>query len=299
MICIVWRPTVFEKNLGCDWIIEGQTMDGYLETYLEVCNWNWDWDTMSRTVRVTPLDILPSNRNQVIRQKPLAFNRNVVSNSAPLLTGWVVLTFSWGWGATMWEHGRGGLSCQNTGYLLGGLATTGKRLVVWKRCDIWTALRVHSLGKSDNSSPLSHSRHSCFFFLSKCTVLALWLNHCRSQCNVFFFELCCARHYNCGSHWAVLKLSLLDNEVKRKGQEPKTQSKPKQNPKTTTTLSNRNVSDQSSKGETRWNKLRLSRQSQSPALTTSSARNSQRPMQCVVTESRYRLRLAPSSFSSS
>ena len=36
-----------------------------------------------------------------------------------------------------------------------------------------------------------------------------------------FFELCCARHYNCGSHWAVLVLSLLDNEIKRKGQGPR------------------------------------------------------------------------------
>ena len=35
---------------------------------------------------------------------------------------------------------------------------------------------------------------------------------------VFFFELCCARHYNCGSHWAVLVLSLLDKGIKRKGQ---------------------------------------------------------------------------------
>jgi len=33
-----------------------------------------------------------------------------------------------------------------------------------------------------------------------------------------FFELCCARHYNCGSHWAVLVLSLLGNGIKRKGQ---------------------------------------------------------------------------------
>ena len=37
----------------------------------------------------------------------------------------------------------------------------------------------------------------------------------------FFFELCCARHYNCGSHWAVLVLSLLDNEIRRKGQGPR------------------------------------------------------------------------------
>ena len=28
--------------------------------------------------------------------------------------------------------------------------------------------------------------------------------------NLIFFELCCARHYNCGSYWAVLVLSLLD-----------------------------------------------------------------------------------------
>jgi len=34
-----------------------------------------------------------------------------------------------------------------------------------------------------------------------------------------FFELCCARHYNCGSHWAMRVLSLLDNGIKRKGQE--------------------------------------------------------------------------------
>ena len=33
-----------------------------------------------------------------------------------------------------------------------------------------------------------------------------------------FFELSCARHYNSGSHWAVLGLSLLDNGIKRKGQ---------------------------------------------------------------------------------
>ena len=49
---------------------------------------------------------------------------------------------------------------------------------------------------------------------------------------IFFFELCCcARHYNCGSHWAVLVLSLLDNEIKRKGQGPRKtrQTKPPNN----------------------------------------------------------------------
>ena len=45
-----------------------------------------------------------------------------------------------------------------------------------------------------------------------------------------FFELCCARHYNRGSHEAVLKLSLLDNPIKRKGQEPKKQSRQQQTP---------------------------------------------------------------------
>ena len=79
----------------------------------------------------------------------------------------------------------------------------------------------------------------------------------------FFFELCCARHYNCGSHWAVLVLSLLDNEIKRKGQGPRKtrQTKPQNNtqkPKNNPSLTNR------VKGETRWNKLRLSRQTTIP-----------------------------------
>ena len=34
----------------------------------------------------------------------------------------------------------------------------------------------------------------------------------------FFFELSCARHYNSGSHWTALELSLLDNGIKKKGQ---------------------------------------------------------------------------------
>ena len=32
----------------------------------------------------------------------------------------------------------------------------------------------------------------------------------------FFFELSCARHYNSGSHWTVLELSLLDNSIKKR-----------------------------------------------------------------------------------
>ena len=70
----------------------------------------------------------------------------------------------------------------------------------------------------------------------------------------FFFELCCARHYNCGSHWAVLVLSLLDNGITRKGQgqwKKQNQTTPK-NQKNNPSPTNR------VKGETRWN--RLSRQ---------------------------------------
>ena len=52
-----------------------------------------------------------------------------------------------------------------------------------------------------------------------------------------FLNYAARRHYNCGSHWAVLVLSLLDNGIKRKGQgQRKTrQTKPpKQQPKHTT-----------------------------------------------------------------
>ena len=105
--------------------------------------------------------------------------------------------------------------------------------------------------------------------------------------NIFFLGLCCARHYNCGSHWTVLVMSLLDNEIKRKGQWPKKTRQ--QNPQKHPTNKHQNQTTDPSltnrvKGETRWNKLRLSRKLQSPALTTSSAGNSQRPMQCVVTQ---------------
>ena len=102
-------------------------------------------------------------------------------------------------------------------------------------------------------------------------------NFCGLQSELFFFELCCARHYNSGSHWAVLGLSLLDNGIKRKGQG---RWKTKQtNPQTTTNRNHQSLTNRV-KGETSsgsHGKL------QSPALTTSSAGNSQMPMQCVVT----------------
>ena len=88
----------------------------------------------------------------------------------------------------------------------------------------------------------------------------------------FFFELSCARHYNCGSHWAMLVLSLLDNGIKRKGQgQRKTrQTKPPNNNQNT-----QPVPDQSSK---RWNKVR-----QAQALTANyNPRLSQRLQQEIV-----------------
>ena len=71
------------------------------------------------------------------------------------------------------------------------------------------------------------------------------------------------------------KIVIVGQRSQKEGQEPKTQSKPKQNLKTTTTPSNRNVLDQSSKGEIRWNNLRLSRQS-TISGSTFSAENSQK-----------------------
>ena len=56
-----------------------------------------------------------------------------------------------------------------------------------------------------------------------------------------FFELSCARHYNSGSHWTVLELSLLDNGIKKKGQGQK-KDKSKQPPQHTTTKQNHNQS---------------------------------------------------------
>ena len=78
----------------------------------------------------TPLDILPSNRNQVIRQKSLligcggGFQQECSQQFSPV-ADWMssVDLFLEDEGATIWEHGRGGLSCQNTGYLF--------RSVVW------------------------------------------------------------------------------------------------------------------------------------------------------------------------
>ena len=111
-----------------------------------------------------------------------------------------------------------------------------------------------------------------FFFCSECRSSS-W--HGRStglELLEFFFELCCARHYNCGSHWAALVLSLLDNGIKRKGQG---QWKTKQ---TTPPNNNQNtppVPDQSSK---RWNKVR-----QAQALAANySPRLSQRLQQEIV-----------------
>ena len=103
----------------------------------------------------------------------------------------------------------------------------------------------------------------------------------------FFVDLCCARHYNCGSHWAVLVLSLLDNEIKKKGQGPKTTRQqnrnkaPNQHPKTKQTTRPWPIEQKVKPGETSSGSHR---KLQSPALTTSSAGNSQRPMQCVVTQ---------------
>ena len=71
------------------------------------------------------------------------------------------------------------------------------------------------------------------------------------------------------------KIVIVGQRSQKEGQEPKTQSKPKQNLKTTTTPSNRNVLDQSSKGEIRRNNLRLSRQS-TISGSTFSAENSQK-----------------------
>ena len=91
------------------------------------------------------------------------------------------------------------------------------------------------------------------------------------------FEPSCARHYNSGSHWAVLELSLLDNGIKRKGQG---RWKTKQtNPQTTNNRNHQSLTNRV-KGETSSGSHG---NLQSPALTTSSAGNSQRPMQCIVT----------------
>ena len=153
----------------------------------------------------TPLDIPPSNRNQVLRQKSLLIGCG--STLAPLLTGWVVLTYflrmkgnnmgTWKRRPQLPEHRLLVWRC--------GLVTTGKRLVVWKRaksrkhfgrnspsapllwdaklsilklmiwgvlpCDIWTALRVHSLGKYDNSwktTPLPSTLQLCRFGMTPC-----------------------------------------------------------------------------------------------------------------------------------
>ena len=38
----------------------------------------------------------------------------------------------------------------------------------------------------------------------------------KKRLQAFFFQLSCARHYNSGSHWTVLELSLLDNGIKKK-----------------------------------------------------------------------------------
>ena len=39
MTCIVWRPTSFGKNLRCDWVMGGQTIDGHLGAG----SVRWDW----------------------------------------------------------------------------------------------------------------------------------------------------------------------------------------------------------------------------------------------------------------
>ena len=76
----------------------------------------------------TPLDIPPSNRNQVLRQKSLligcggGFQQECGQQFSPV-ADWMscVDLFLEDEGATIWKHGRGGLSCQNTGYLFGGV----------------------------------------------------------------------------------------------------------------------------------------------------------------------------------
>ena len=114
-----------------------------------------------------------------------------------------------------------------------------------------------------------------------------------------FFELCCARHYNCGSHWAVLNCHCWTTRSKGKVRNRKhttNQNKTPNHPQhqaTKTSLTNRVKVKPGETSSGSHGNL------QSPALTTSSAGNSQRPMQCVVTQSRHRLRLASSSFSAS
>ena len=115
---------------------------------------------------------------------------------------------------------------------------------------------------------------------------------------VFFYGLQLWQSLNCASNVIVRQRDQKERSVtkKQKTRQQNPQKHPTnkhQNQTTNPSLTNR------VKGETRWNKLRLSRKLQSPALTTSSAGNSQRPMQCVVTQQQYHHRLASSSFSSS
>ena len=118
-----------------------------------------DWlDTVSRTVRAPTLHwtyFLPTgtrsfDRSHSSLDAEVAFNRNVVSNLAPLLTGWVVLTFflrmsgnnmgTWKRRPQLPEHRLLVWRC--------GLATTGKRLVVWKR-----AKNRNHFGRNSPSAP--------------------------------------------------------------------------------------------------------------------------------------------------
>ena len=74
------------------------------------------------------------------------------------------------------------------------------------------------------------------------------------------------------------------DQKERSGIKKNKQTKPKQTPKQHQKPSNRPVPDQSAKVKQGETSSGSHRKLQSPALTTSSAGNSQRPMQCVVTQ---------------
>ena len=97
-----------------------------------------------------------------------------------------------------------------------------------------------------------------------CLLVAQWGDSC---CPFFCFELSCGRHYNSGSHWTELELSLLDNGIKMKDQ-----WQGKNQKQTTLATSKTCLWPIGVKGETSSNSHG---NLYSPALTTSSAACSQ------------------------
>ena len=101
--------------------------------------------------------------------------------------------------------------------------------MAWKDRTQW--IRAHRYGDQKESEDEGQRRSKCRMSPREIStaLMALTLMHHLAH-RLLFFGLCCARHYNRGSHEAVLKLSLLDNPIKRKGQEPTKQGRQQQTP---------------------------------------------------------------------